>query len=311
MLEKLTAKSGLLIAAGILCLVLLFIGGPGPYSPRSYRYFWDFGHLFCFWLWTYGLLRWRPLPSFWRQLLLVLGLAFLVGGVTELLQALTGRSASWQDLGLDLLGSLLAVVFAAPSRSKLQAGARQLLQLVTLVLVAWSLLPLFRVVTDELIGEQQFPLLSGFETPLEVTRWGGSASRFLDQQVAYSGQASLRVELSTHRYSGIGLKHFPGDWSGYRWLQMQLFNPETEPLQLHFRIHDQQHRRSGNAHSDRYNTSISLPSGWSQLEVPLAQVATGPKGRPMDLSQVAGVILFVGKLERPRRFYIDQVQLLP
>ncbi|HEY5674219.1 MAG TPA: hypothetical protein VIR78_10975 [Malonomonas sp.] len=304
-------KSLLLIAVvALICAVLLFVGMPGLDYPRSYYAFWDLGHLLNFSLWTYLYFTWKPATRYWSQLVLVLVLVFLFGGASELIQAGLGRSASWSDLAKDLLGSLLAMAFWAPSRHVVKSWQLKLLQLLVAVLVVFSLLPLARVLTDELIARQQFPLLSGFEISSEAARWGGGSRQSLDHQVAYSGASSLRVELSTQPYSGVGLKHFPADWSDYRLVRLHLYNPDPEPLELHFRIHDQLHRRHDNAHSDRFNTSFVLPSGWTKIEVPLAQVVVAPKSRTLEISRVAGLLLFVVKLERPRSFNIDEVLLV-
>jgi VanZ family protein len=303
-------KSLLLIGTALLCAVLLFVHMPDPDYPRSYYSFWNLGHLLTFTLWTYLYVSRRPATGYWRQLLLVFCLVFLLGGIIELIQAGMGRAASWSDLAKDLLGSMVAMAFWAPTRQSIRNWQLKLLQVLITVLVIWSLLPLARVLTDDLLALRQFPLLSGFETSSEATRWGGGSKQQLDHQIAYSGASSLRVELSTQAYSGVGLRHFPIDWSGYRLVRLQLFNPEAEPLELHFRIHDQLHRLHDNAHSDRFNTKFNLQTGWTKIEIPLAQVAAAPKSRAMEMDRIAGMLFFVSKLERPRSFNIDEVLLV-
>jgi VanZ family protein len=300
----------LITGAALICTLLLFVGMPGLDYPRSYYHFWDLGHLLNFALWTYLYVTLRPASGYWSQLLLVVLLVFLLGGSSELIQGGLGRSASWRDLAKDLLGGLLVMAFWAPARQSVKTWHLKLLQLLVAVLVVFSLLPLARVLTDELIARQQFPLLSGFEISSEAARWGGGSRQVLDHQIAYSGESSLRVELSTQLYSGVGLKHFPADWSGYRLVRLHLYNPDVEPLELYFRIHDQLHRLHDSAHSDRFNSSFTLPQGWTKIEIPLAQVAAAPKNRSLEMTRIAGMLLFVGKLERPRSFNIDEVLLV-
>ena len=194
----------------LVAATLLFVGGPDTYTLRSFRYLWGGGHLFCFALWAYLYVRFRSRQSFFRQIGEVLVLTFILGGVTELIQAQIGREAAWQDLGNDLIGGLLGVVFFAESRKTLTAWYLKLLQIPVLLLFLWTLLPTAKVIIDDCIAFRQFPLLSGFETPLEVSRWSGSAKRSRDHQIAFSGTSSLRIALTTQRYSGIGLKDFPG-----------------------------------------------------------------------------------------------------
>lgn len=296
----------------LLCLLLLFVGaGPGPESARSLKELWDLGHLFCFALWTWLLLTWKRRVSFWRQLVLAMLASFVVGGAIELAQSQIGREASWGDLQLDLIGSLAAVAFLSPARLQLKRSFRLGLMGAVGGLLVWALLPFGRLVTDELIAWQQFPLLSGFETPLEIDRWRGNSHRSLTRDPVFSGDGALRVDFNTDRYSGIFLRYFPADWTGYRWLSLWLYNPEPNDLRLYFRIHDQLHRLHDNAYRDRFNTSYDFPPGWTQLKVPLAQVAAAPRERSMRMDRIAAMGLFVSRLEQSKTIFLDQVELLP
>ncbi|MCW8858443.1 MAG: hypothetical protein OQK97_01905 [Deltaproteobacteria bacterium] len=303
-------KIYVLLPLALLSALLLFVGGPGTDSLRSFRYVWGAGHLFCFALWAHLYSTWRADLSFKRLFLEILLLTFVIGGLTELIQSGIGREATWQDLGNDVIGSLIGLMFFSQTRTQLPALQLKIIQIPVFILVLWTLFPVGKVLVDDLISWQQFPLLSNFETPLEATRWNGSAKRMLSRQIHFSGQSSLQIDLNTKRYSGIGLKDFPRDWSAYKTISLQIFNPDGEPLKLHFRIHDQSHREHKNAYSDRYNNSFTLHSGWNQLEVSLADVAQAPKNRLLDLSRIAGMGVFVGKLDQPRTIYIDDVKLL-
>ncbi len=304
-------RSLLLCVLALVCLLLLFVGGPTADAPRPYRYGWDLGHLFCFALWTYLYLQWAARQNFWKQCLTVAGLALLIGGMTEILQLATGREASWNDLGKDLLGSSVGLVLFAPGRFEIGRWQLRSLQLVVVGVLIWSLLPLGKVVVDDLIAWQQFPLLAGFETPFETSRWEGNSRRRLNRNTVFSGAGSLRVRLNTDRYSGAFLVEFPRDWSPYRLLQLQVNNPDSEELLLHLRIHDQDHRKHGNAYRDRFSTSFKLQSGWNLLEISLEKVARAPRDRPMDMRRIAAVGVFVARLQQPRMIYIDEVKLLP
>lgn len=300
-----------LLPIALLCTIFLFVGGPDYDSFRSFRSVWGSGHLLCFALWTYLYSVWRNDSSFKEVFFTSILLTFIIGGMTEIIQAGIGREASWQDLGNDVIGCCIGLMFLTPARTTLPAIRLKILQLPVVILTLWSLFPVGKVLVDDLIVRQQFPILSNFETALEVTRWSGSAQRKIDHKIHFSGKSSLRLELTTQRYSGVGLKDFPPDWSDYRAVSLQVFNPDSEPLDLHFRIHDQQHRLYKNAYSDRYNTTFNIHPGWNHLQVSLADVAQAPKNRQLDLSHVAGLGVFVGKLDKPRTIYLDEVKLLP
>ncbi|MFO7577108.1 MAG: VanZ family protein [Pelovirga sp.] len=300
-----------LLPPALVSAVLLFVGGPGPDALRSVRYGWMAGHLLCFALWSCLYLIWRGKLSFWRQLTEVVLLCVLVGGATEILQSLVGREPSWRDVANDVLGGLLAVLFFSSEKHQLPIWRLRLLRCPVVLLVVWSLLPLSRAVIDDLLAWRQFPLLSGFETPFEDTRWGGKSRRRVDDRIAYAGEKSLRVELVAGRYPGVFLNHFPADWRDYESLSLQIYNPDSEPLELHLRIHDQLHRTFDYLHRDRFNTPVDLMPGWNEVQARLAEVASAPRERDFDLGRVAGVGLFAVSLEQPRVIYLDEIRLLP
>ncbi len=311
-MKKISIKRSIfLIPLALIFAVLLFIGGPDSSSLRSFRYVWGVGHLFCFALWTYFYVQWRSGQPFKRQVIEVFVLTFLVGGLVEIIQSQIGREAAWQDLGNDLIGSMLGMAFIAESRKGLSVWALRSFQGPVLLLACWSLFPVAQVLVDDVTARWQFPLLSGFETPLEIGRWSGSAHREVSSAVAYSGESALKIRLSTQLYSGLGLKDFPRNWSGYHSVSLQVYNPDPEPLQLYFRVHDLYHYEHDNAYSDRFNTSFYLRHGWNHLQVPLKKIAHAPKTRQLDLTQVGGMGLFVGRLPKSRIIYLDDVRLVP
>ena len=310
-MSKLTpAQTFLLLPPAVICAVLLFVGGPGPESLRSVRYGWVAGHLICFALWSYLYLCWRGHMSFRRLTAEVVVFCFVVGGATEILQSLVGREPSWQDIYNDLLGGLIAVFFFAPQRKQLLAPVRYVLKFSLILVLVWGLTPFSRALADDIISHYQFPLLSGFETPYEGTRWGGKSRRHVDRYLAYKGDRSLRVELVAGWYPGVFLNYFPSDWREYAALQMFVYYPGEEFFELHLRVHDQHHRFHDNLHRDRFNSKILLEPGWNRVRVMLDDVASAPRGRELDLQRVASVGLFAVYLEQPQVIHIDQVRLL-
>jgi hypothetical protein len=299
---------GLLASLGA---IFLFVGGPDTDSLRSFRYVWGVGHLFCFALWSYLYISWRKRLPFKRYLFEVLILAIFLGGLSELIQSQIGREAAWPDFGNDLVGAIGGLVLFSEPRKTISSWQLKFLQVPVLLLAMWSLWPVGKVLVDDVVSWRQFPLLSGFETPLEKTRWGGSARRKISHDIFFSGTSSLQIKLTRQRYSGLGLRDFPCDWRGYRTLSLQLFNPDADSFTIHFRIHDQHHRDHNNTYSDRFNTSFDIIPGWNHLQISLKRVAQAPKNRLMDMANIAGMGLFVGKLSRRRIIYLDDVKLLP
>lgn len=286
---------------------LLFVPGPTEYTLRSFRTAWGLGHFVCFALWAYLYSLFRPRLNFSCFLCEVLLLTFVFGGLSELIQPYFGRTALWSDLFQNMIGAVIGSVFFAAHRNQIATLKLRVLQLSVVVILLFYLLPLGQVMIDDTIAWQQFPLLSGFETPFEPSRWGRGLEPVVVNDPVFAGTGALRVELTTSQYSGIGLNHFPRDWSDYEAISMQVFNAAHELLSLRIRIHDVHHTHD---YDDRFNTGFMLEPGWNDLRISLAEVASGPKDRQLDLTRVGGLGLFVVEQEERRVIVIDEVKLV-
>ena len=308
-----TPKRGSFIILGSLLLTGLpffFLGGPGYQSGRSFQGAWDLGHILFFALLGTLLLglckRRTAVVGTGRTFALVFALVFAVGLVVELLQMQSGgRTPDVADLVRNQLGCLLAFALFAPSGWRwtrpLRLGVAGLL-----VLALW---PLSRALIDETLAARQFPVLADFETPFETWRWVHPSQLRTQSGIVRHGERAARVQLTTARYSGVSLFHFPGDWRGYRWLRFSVYNPREEPLELNCRIHDARHREHRNEFHDRFNQQFRLQQGWNDLVVDLDRVRTAPRGRSMDLGRIEGFGLFVVQQPRPLTIVLDHVVL--
>ncbi len=303
----------LLWMAALVFGVLLF-AGDGRFESRSLDRLWDLGHLPAFALFTYLLVtHWQPLARrpFGAQMLAAIGIMAFLGWSVEVIQLYVGRTFSWLDLRKDLLGVCLGLVFCAPRRKELARSVHLGLMVLLVAWVMWEAAPAGRALADESIARRQFPLLSGLETPFERERWSGDAPYFIARSVHHQGEASLRAELGTDRYSGVALEYFPRDWRGYAFLKIDLFNPEPEPIALTCRVNDRAHDLRGYRYEDRFNRSFQIVSGWQTISIPLEEIRTAPAQREMQMDDIANLAIFAVRLPRPRTVYIDNVRLAP
>ncbi len=296
---------------GIILAVLLFMGGPGYRSPRSLCAAWDLGHVVAFSLWSYLLVAWNPVreTSPARQWGIVLAFGLVAGAATEGIQSLLGGDASPGDLLRDMVGGVITLSWFAPSSSVLPEQVRRVARTLAATLLLIACLPLAAALSDEVIARFQFPVLSDFETPFETSRWDGGARYSVDSSVARHGKASLRVDMDTSLYSGVALVYFPRDWSGYRFLSMEAFNPSPEGIDIICRIHDLRHEEGKQLYKDRFNKVFRLRSGWNHLQVDLGEVARAPAGRTLDLGTIRAVGVFATRLPTPRTIFLDHVRL--
>jgi VanZ family protein len=303
---------GLLLLIG---LPFFFFGGPGYHSTRSFQAAWDMGHILFFaiaTIWGFRLIKkrvghWSPL-----RLLLTFSGGVLVSGVlVEFLQMFTGgRSPDLLDVLRNQLGCLLAFAcLPRPSGSNQSFLPRWAFRVVTLLLLAIAALPLARAVIDEQAALQQFPVLSDFETPLEKYRWVYERQMREETAIVRHGKKSMRVQLSTAKYSGIALFYFPGNWQGYNSLHCSVYNPLPTEFPINFRIHDVEHKLHGSEFSDRFNKQAILKQGWNDLAIDLDKVRNAPKGRTMDMSHIEGFGLFVVQQAKPMEIILDHIYL--
>lgn len=302
-------KTWLLVAVAAICLVLLFVGGPGSYSQRSHEYAWGLGHILCFAVWSALFLQWRSGWSFARQFVVVIVLTFLLGVGIELAQAGLGRNFDLADVLKNLAGSLLTLAFYASARRSLLRARLLLVQVIAVLVLSAALFPLAGALFDEHLAANQFPVLSDFETSFERNRWEGNARLSIGRDFVSHGSSSLKAELNTDRYSGLFLRFFPEDWREFEMLTFDLYNPSGDELKITCRVHDRIHADSGNAYADRFNRPFSLAPGWTRIDLPLRQIAEAPQGRLLDLEHVAGLGIFVTEQKEPQIIYLDHVRL--
>ncbi|MBI5014654.1 MAG: hypothetical protein HZB55_04085 [Deltaproteobacteria bacterium] len=306
------APARMLGAVVLIGTILLFAGGPGPEASRSAGRLWDLGHVVLFFSAVQWVLRssgrGRAMDPARRGALVLLA-AVAFGAATELLQAAVGGDAEWGDLARDVLGAAAGLTFFSPAPFLPSRALRRSLRTLVLLLLAAASAPAAAALWDEASARRAFPVLSDLEGPFELSRWTGSARLSVSEGVSRSGRQSLRLDLGTEEYSGAFLRHFPGDWRGYRALRFRLYNPASAPLALTCRVHDEEHQQGDQASEDRFNTRIVAHRGWTDVEIPLAVVQAAPKGRFLDLGRIRGVRFFATRLEAPRTLYLDALRL--
>lgn len=286
----------------LLVIPLFFIDTTGldRHLPRE---LYAFAHVGTFALLTMALLC---IPALARrhyalQTVAALVAVFLVGGAIELIQPQFGRQASWTDLRQNMVGAFAAVAVMAPTR-------RLRLTLAPLAVLA-LVLELYGPATtlwDRHVATQQFPVLSDFETRFEHRRW---SSGTVTTDIARSGAHSLRLDLEPGRYSGTMMRRSFGDWSDYDYFRFSVYNPDVQPLLLTVSIRDHAHFRRGGLYNDRFNQRYTLEQGWNDISIPVAKIASAPRDRRLDVSDLAEVVLFTSNLAEPRLIYLDRVMV--
>lgn len=285
----------------ILVFPLFFMGGPDWMSSPLVRALWDFGHIVFFALLIFTAQAFVNLqrPAAW---LLVSAGAALVGMGIEWLQVFFGRDASWQDVGRNLIGVWIGLFWGQPSTRRVR-----FMRLVSLLLLMPSLGQLGQITWLHSYTARQFPLLTDFESKVDAARAHGRVSLSTEQYA--HGRASLKITLDRRFYSGTGLHYLLGDWRGYRYLTMELFNPEPAALPMVVRITDALHDRGENNYHDRFNLPITLQQGWNTIRIPLDHIEQAPRNRLMALDQIRRIDIFASGFAPGRVLYWDYLRL--
>jgi hypothetical protein len=108
---------------------------------------------------------------------------------------------------------------------------------------------------------------------------------------------------------GLQLFEPEPDWRGHSVLKIDLVNPGDRSLRLVVRVHDAMHDQR---HEDRFNRAFTLAPGSRRvLEIPIDDIESAPRGRPLDLSRVAAIGLFEGSRPAPvgAVFYLARIWL--
>ena len=162
----------------------------------------------------------RGLRSRWPGSPLRLGLvawamAVALGVAIEILQGLTGRSASWHDVLADAAGAGAFLIWESTPRAASRA-VRIGLYSAAAILVAVPSAPPLLVLTDVAMQVRDGPRLASFESPLELSRWEFQDSRpSRSTSHATEGRWSLRVDMGRGDYPGATLEWPVRDWTGY------------------------------------------------------------------------------------------------
>ena len=279
----------------VFCSVLLFtnISNSELSDIRSYRQAWNLGHFLLFFCLTYLIIQkwhWLTTRPFSQQLIIILFLSLIIAVSTELAQLFANRLFEANDIIKDITGSLIAVIFFSPARRTIKNSYLIYLR-------------------DDYNATADFPILADFEKPLELTRWVSGEKISLDKDFVTSGEKSLKVELSTDTYSGVGLLPYPSDWHDYNFLQINIYSVSTKPLQIHIRINDALHSLKKMPLSDLFDTQIVINHGWNELKIAIDEIKLAPRSRHMNLSRIQRIGIFVMNEKDPQVVYIDNLRL--
>jgi hypothetical protein len=277
-----------LIALFVLAGLLLF--APMPFAATYFgRTIENAGHTPLFCLLTLGIIyALRDDRRFaGARLYAIAGMVGAGAGfLSEVIQRPLARDASWEDVGADAVGAILALAVYAlfERRSAFRRWHRAAALLVACVCLALYVTPIVRMTRAYVHRNGQFPVLADFHSRIELY-WTMSIG--VNREIV--GDA-LAVDLIAEVFPGVSFHEPVPDWRGYKTLLIDVENPGVESLKLGVRVHDRKHRH---AYSDRFNRRFELaPKERRTLSILLEDIRHGPRDRLMDMAHISDITLF-------------------
>ncbi|MDX1696095.1 MAG: VanZ family protein [Ketobacteraceae bacterium] len=291
--------------------LLLFLPAPDFVITHWHHHVWDLGHVLLFSGWSVvllTLLHSRGVTKT-RQWLFILIFTLATGSAIEIIQMGLNREASLFDLFLDLCGALITLCFFTAFQVRpTKPLACSCLVIAGLTVAALASHRLAASLYDKYALIKQFPVLISAQSPLELNRLYGKPERYFAPN-AINDIPAIGINFTTDRYSLIYMIDFPGNWSEYQYLKIQLHVSHNEPLPAVLSIEDAEHRSRGTRSSDRFNLRLILKPGSNLLNIPLDQVRQAPRERTLDVSQITRVNLYTMSLANPRMVYLKEIRL--
>ena len=151
-------------------------------------------------------------------------------------------------------------------------------------------------------------ILFDFESEEELKRLNWQCHKWFEvsQNHATSGEYSLKVLLPPGQYPGISFKDIRNDWSEFRYLKMDAFNPSEEEFNFHIRIDD---NKSGVEYANRFDADFNLKPGINNISIPTNSIQTNIRHRSLNLKGIKGMMIFLTNNTKPRELYLDNIRL--
>ncbi len=245
----------------------------------------------------------QPNRKYTAHILLIM--ASLMFAAVELLQPYVGRTASWGDFGISLLGVLMAWLWAI--------GKQQSKKLTSFIIIPiviggalWLLKPGVTAAWRAYQIHQLFPIIANFETPahrLIIPLWRSNVNEIAYNKNSPDEGHYLFYSKRGNRWSGLGLKIIQQNWSHHTELCFDA-KGQLPNTQLYIRFDDQSSSNSQTSSTQK----IAINPNWGNYCINIQQLMTDEK-RTIEISSMKKLIFFIdGKLPS-KSFSIDNVRV--
>ena len=290
----------LLIAAVAGPALVLLV--PLPKGSRLLGVFLNLGHV------VLGaavfVLLWAVLRQVWRRTRWAPGAVAWLGAVSllgamEVFQAFSKtRTPTLGDVVGNGLGATAALCFTAFGRRLVRRVAAAAVPL------AIAAVPAGLEAWDTVRQRAAFPVLSDFETQLEMTRWSFREARGVRVRDAHRGAYALDVSYQVADWPAVQFPYVSPDWRGYDTLSFAV-HTQTDVV-VHLLVVDGQYNQRWD---DAFHKKLTLRAGWQIVRVALSDIARGPATRSLNLGDVHSVQWYADHPKEPFSIRLDAIEL--
>ncbi len=308
------SESRILIRVLALVGAVWLLGGLPSADTRLWDAIYDAGHapLFGFVaLCILSLLRIMLPGKPWPRLyLFAFAMATALGAATELAQFFGPRDADLGDFFRNAAGAAAFLTF----RWVLDKG-RGGMRVVASVLATALLLAVFAPVAvrmaDYRARDNSFPVLYECEARWERTFVLPVAASlepgFLPAGFGEpAGRRSGRWRLYARPWPGLLIKEPVPDWTGYRAIRFEIWSGLDRPVPMTLMAEDRRHHPGS---GDRARVRFTVEPGRNAIRIGLDEIRSAPPSRPLEMDQVALLMLYTKSPEEPLTLWIDSIRL--
>jgi len=150
-------------------------------------------------------------------------------------------------------------------------------------------------------------VLFDFETPSELDQlhWSCHTMYSLSEKHITHGSKSLQLDLYPAHYPGFSPILKKRDWSAYKVLAFDIYNPQKIEVPITVRIDDKKYPE----YKDRYNKSFVLQPGMNHLTIPFNSLITSGTVRKLDLKSISNFLIFMAGPKKKIVLYMDYIRM--
>lgn len=236
---------------------------------------------------------------------ILLVIASLMFAAVELLQPYVGRTASWEDFGVSILGVFIAWLWAIGKQRSIKFTSIILFPIV-IGGSLWLLKPGAIATWRAYQIHQLFPVIANFETPahrLIAPLWRSNINRKAYDPNSPKNGLYLSYSKRGNRWSGLGLKVIQQNWNSHSELCFDA-KGQLPNTRLLVRFDDQLSSNSQTSSTQK----VAINQNWANYCINIQQLATGNK-RIIDISNMKKLIFFIDGTLPSKSFSIDNVRV--